>query len=230
MLSNYSLLRLPEAERPRERLMHYGSEAVSTIELLAIILGSGSKSTPVLKIAEEIMVRFESLKGVAEASVQELCQIPGLGPAKAIQVKAALTIGMRASKQTISPRVKIEHPSHAYHLIKDELEHETREVILVILLDTKGGVINHQLISIGTLSQALIHPREVFHPAIRHKAASIIIAHNHPSGEITPSKQDYDVTNTLIQVGKIIGIPVQDHLIIGHNGYTSLRQEGVQFT
>lgn len=229
MLSNYSLLRLPEAERPRERLMQYGSEAVSTVELLAIILGSGSKTTPVLKIAEDIMVRFETLKGVAEATIPELCQIPGLGPAKAIQVKAALTIGMRASKQTIGPRIKIEHPVHAYHLIKDELEQETREIIIVILLDTKGGVINHQVVSMGTLSQALIHPREVFHPAIRHKAASIILAHNHPSGELTPSKQDYEVTETLIQVGKIIGIPVQDHLIIGHRGYTSLRQEGFKF-
>lgn len=229
MSSNYSLLQLPEAERPRERLMQLGSEAVSTMELLAIILGSGSKSTPVLKIAQDIMVRFGTLNQIAEASIQELCLIPGLGKAKAIQIKAALTLGMRASKQTICPRLKVEHPSHAYHLVKDELERETREIILVILLDTKGGVINHQVVSIGTLAQALVHPREVFHPAIRNKAASIILVHNHPSGDTTPSKQDYEITDTLIQVGKIIDIPIQDHLIVGRTGFTSMRQEGVKF-
>lgn len=229
MSNAYSLLRLPEAERPRERLMLLGSEAISTIELLAIILGSGSKTTPVLKIAQEIMVRFKTLGQIADASIEELCQIPGLGPTKAIQIKAALTLGMRASKQTATARLKIEHPSHAYHLLKDELERESREVVMVILLDTKGGVINHQVVSIGTLSNSLIHPREVFHPAIRNKAASIILVHNHPSGETTPSKQDIEVTETLIEVGRIIGIPVQDHIIIGRLGFTSMRQEGHKF-
>lgn len=230
MLSSYSLLKLPETERPRERLATHGSEAVSTMELLAIILGSGTRTMPVLKLAQELMARFGTLHKLTEATLAELCQIPGLGQAKAIQIKAAISLGMRAAKQAVAPRLKVEHPTHAYHLIKDEVERETRELFLVILLDTKGGVITHQVVSVGTLAQALIHPREVFYPAIRHKAASIILVHNHPSGDATPSKQDHEITESLISVGKIMGIPVQDHLIVGHGTFTSLRQEGVCFS
>lgn len=227
MLSSYSLLRLPEAERPRERLAQLGAEAVSTVELLAIVLGSGSRTTPVLKIAQQIMMHFESLERLSAASIEELCEIPGLGPAKAIQIKAAISLGMRVNKGPLSRRNKIEHPLQAYLLVKELLQNETRELTVVILLDTKGGVINHQIVSIGTLAEALIHPREVFYPAIKHKASSLILIHNHPSGDTTPSKQDIEVTETLIHVGKIMGIPVRDHLIIGSRGFTSMRQEGL---
>jgi DNA repair protein RadC len=228
-MSHYSIHQLPEEDRPRERLVRFGPEAMSTAELIAAILGSGTKTMPVLQLAHEIVVRFGSLRQLAEATLSELCHIKGVGLAKAIQLKAALSLGMRASKQEITPKYRIEHPLHAYHLIKDELENEKRELFIVILQDTKGYVICHEVVSIGSLSQTLVHPREVFYPAIRHKAASMIIAHNHPSGDPTPSVQDYETTKTLLEASRLICIPIHDHLIIGYQQYSSLRQKGVSF-
>jgi DNA repair protein RadC len=226
---SYSVLDLPETERPRERLARQGAETLSTIELLAIIFGSGTKEVPVLKLAQELMVRFGSLQNLSQATVEELCQIRGLGQAKAIQLKAVFCLGVRASKENIGSKYKIEHPQHAYHLIKDLVQWEKRELFLAILLDTKGFLITHEIVSIGTLSNTLVHPREVFYIAIRHKAASLIIAHNHPSGDPTPSTEDYELTKVLVEAGATIGIPIRDHLIVGQNGYVSLRQKGFSF-
>lgn len=228
--SSYTIQQLPEQDRPRERLLRTGPEALSSAELIALILGSGTKSMPVLQLAHEILSRFGCLSKLAEATVQELCQIKGVGQAKAIQLKACFNLGARASRQTIPPKYKIEHPAHAYHLIKEELENEKRELFVVVLLDVKNYVINHQIVAVGTLSQTLVHPREVFYPAIRHKAASLILAHNHPSGDPTPSSEDYAVTTQLIDVGGVIGISVNDHLIIGQQAYISLRRQGFSFT
>jgi len=226
---NYTIHHLPVDERPRERLMRYGSESISTTELLAIILGSGMRGKTVLQLSQELLSCFGGVKGIAEATVEELCQIKGLGVAKAVQLKAAFSLGIKAAACSESPKFRIDNPIHAYHLVKDELEHEKRELFVVILLDTRGCVICHNVVAIGTLSQALVHPREVFYPAIRHKAASVILAHNHPSGDPTPSKYDIEVTESLVEAGKLIEIPIQDHLIIGRNSYTSLRQKGIQF-
>jgi DNA repair protein RadC len=228
--TGYSIQQLPESDRPRERFLQHGPEAMSSAELIAILLGSGTQGMPVLKLAHEIVTRFGGLKQLAEATIEELCQIRGVGLAKAVQLKACFNLGLRVSKQDVSQKYRIENPLHAYHLLKDELQKETREVFVTILLDTKGGVITHLVVSIGTLSNTLVHPREVFYPAIRHKAASIILAHNHPSGDPTPSQEDYEVTKDLIRAGHLMGIPVNDHIIIGGHGYTSLRQKGMSFT
>lgn len=225
----YSIQRLPEAERPRERLLKHGAESLATSELIAILLGSGMKGMPVLQLAQEIVMHFGTMQRLAEATVAELCAIKGLGQAKALQLKAAFSLGQRVANQAPSAKFRIEHPVHAYNLVKEELEHEKRELFLIILQDVKGCVINHQIIAIGTLSNALVHPREVFHPAIRNSAASIILVHNHPSGDPTPSPQDYDVTQTLVDAGRLVGIPVNDHLIIGEKKFVSLRQQGVNF-
>lgn len=222
----YTIQHLPETERPRERLHRLGPEALSTVELIAIILGSGSKTMPVLRLAEEIMIHFNSLQRLSEASVEELCEIKGLGLVKATQLKSALSLGLRASKQTSTVKYRIENPTHAYHLIKDEFVNEKREVILAILQNVKGDLICHQIVAIGTLSKSLVHPREIFYPAIRHKAASLILAHNHPSGDPTPSKEDIQITKLLIEVGTLIGIPLNDHLIVGDQHFVSLRQLG----
>lgn len=221
----YTIHQMPENERPRERLKQYGPEAISSAELIAIILGSGTKGCSVLQMAQDLLVRFGSLQNFAEASLEELQQVKGLGIAKAIQLKAALSLGIRASKQTIFHKFKILHPLHAYHYIKDELEHENRELVIVLLQDSKGGVLSHQVISIGTFSQALVHPREVFRPAIRHHAASLVLVHNHPSGDPTPSNEDIEVTRILIEAGYLMDIPLNDHLVVGHGSYVSLRQE-----
>jgi DNA repair protein RadC len=229
MQSQYSIFQMPESERPRERLLKHGPETLTTSELIAIILGSGMKGIPILQLAQEIVSRFGNTTKLSEATVEELCTIKGLGPAKALQLKAALSLGMRVSKQTQSARYRIEHPVHAYNLIKDELENEHRELFMVILQDTRGYAIGQHVISIGTLSNTLVHPREVFHPAIRHHAASIILAHNHPSGDPTPSKEDYEITSTLLEVSRVMDIPINDHLIVGAKSYISLRQLGLKF-
>ncbi|MFI5344294.1 MAG: DNA repair protein RadC [Chlamydiales bacterium] len=163
---------------------------------------------------------------VAEATLSEILEIKGIGLAKALQLKAALGLGLRASKSPIAHKYRIDHPMHAYHLIKDEIAAEKREHFIVILQDTKGYVICHEIVSIGTLSQTLVHPREVFYPAIRHKAASMIVAHNHPSGDPTPSPQDIDLTKSLLQASQLMGIPLYDHIIIGRESYLSMRQMG----
>lgn len=230
MSGTYSIHRLPEAERPRERLMRCGAESLTAAELIAVLLGSGTKSSPVLQLAQEIVARFESLQKLGDATIEELCQIKGIGVAKAIQLRAAFNLGVRISRQAFAPKFKIEHPLHAYHLVKDELQFEKREVFVVILQDAKGCSLGHHIVAIGTLTQAPVHPREVFYPAIRHKAASLILVHNHPSGDLTPSKQDSELTKKLIEAGRIVGIPVNDHLIISEQGYLSLRQRGGLFT
>ncbi len=226
----YSIQHLPEADRPRERFLRHGPESMSTAELIAIILGSGTRGISVLQLAQDIVAQFGSLKKLSETTVEEFRKIKGLGTAKAIQLCAAISLGMRASKKAPTQKYKIKHPLHAYNLVKDELENEKRELFLTILQDVKGYVINHQVVAVGTLSSSLIHPREVFYPAVRNHAASLILAHNHPSGDPTPSPEDIEVTNNLIEVGKMMGIPVHDHLIVGENSYVSLRQHGLSFS
>jgi DNA repair protein RadC len=189
-------------------------------------LGSGSKEKSVLELAHELIIRFGGVRQLADATLSELMEIKGMGSVKALQLKAALNLGMRVSKQVAQSQYRIDHPLHAYNLLKDELQFEKRERFIVILQDVKGRVICHEMVSVGTLSQTLVHPREVFYPAIRHKASSVIVAHNHPSGDPTPSPQDFALTQTLVEAGRLISIPLQDHLIIGDNRYISLRQLG----
>lgn len=229
MTNSYSIQNLPLEERPRERLLRFGAEAITSAELIAIILGSGMKGMPVMQLAQEIVMRFGSMQELSEATIEELCTIKGLGQAKALQLKAAFSLGSRLTRKTNGAKYRIEHPVHAYHLVKDELEKERRELIVVILQDIKGCAICHQVVAIGTLSNALVHPREVFYPAIRHNAASLILVHNHPSGDPTPSPQDIELTAEIVKAGRLMSIPVNDHLIVGHQGYVSLRQRGVEF-
>ncbi len=225
----YSIPHLPQEERPRERLVRFGPESLSTTELVALILGSGTKTKPVLQLAQEIVAYFGSLQKLANATLSELCEIKGIGLAKAIQLKAAINLGIRASQYVIAAKYRIQNPLHAYHLVKDSLEKETRELFIVILQDTKGCVICHETVAIGSLSNVLVHPREVFYPAIRHKAASLILIHNHPSGDPSPSPEDYALTKSLVEAGKLMGLPIQDHLIVGYQTYISLREQGFHF-
>jgi DNA repair protein RadC len=227
----YSIQQLPAEDRPRERLMRAGAEALSAAELIAIILGSGSKSKPILQLAHEIVARFGGLQQLAEATLAELLEIKGVGMAKAIQLKAAFNLGIRATnKSDIQVKYRLEHPLHVYQLIKDELAYDKRELFMAILQDVRGCVIAREIISIGSLSETLVHPREVFYPAIRHKAASLIVAHNHPSGDPTPSKRDLDLTQLLVEASRVVRIPLHDHLIIGHENFVSLRQTGFNFS
>ncbi len=224
--TRYDVQKLPLDERPREKMRLQGGESLSSLELIAVILGSGTKDCPVLQLAQDIMMHFGSLQKLHEATLEEMCQVKGLGMAKAMQLKAAFHLGVKFSKQVVPAKARMDNPSNAYNLIRDELQHETREHFIVILVDAKGYVICHEVIAVGTLTSALVHPREVFYPAIRHKAVSLILAHNHPSGDPTPSPEDFEVTKVLIQVGQVLDIPVRDHIIVGDQTYISMRQRG----
>lgn len=225
----YSIRHLPEEERPRERLLRLGPEALTVVELLAILLSSGTKEKPVMQLSQQLIAHFGSLEKLSTATVQELCQIKGIGKAKAIKLRAAFSINQRFAKTSSTSKLKVENPLNAYNLVKDELSSETREVFILIFLDVKGCYIGHETAAIGTLTQALVHPREVFYPAIRNKAVSLVIVHNHPSGDLTPSKEDLELTKKLIEVGRMVGIPVNDHLIVSSKGYISLRQKSDLF-
>lgn len=216
---------IPQEERPRERLLHHGPEGLSTAELIAIILGSGTRGKPVLHLAQELLSHFGSLTKLADASIEELCQFKGLGQAKAIQLKAAFSVGVKLSKQPLMPRYRIDSPLHAYHLLKEELENEKQERVVVLMQDIRGYLIGCETVSLGTLNQVLIHPREVFYPAIRRKAAAVILAHNHPSGDPTPSEQDFAATQSILEAGRMLDIALHDHLVIGREGFVSIREE-----
>ncbi len=217
---------LPIAERPRERLMRDGVEALSIPELIAIVLGSGTQGKSVLDLSQEIFSRFGSLPRLLDASIVELMEIKGIGKAKAIQLKAVFGIAEKCKKTLQLDKLLIDRPSIAFELARGEIALYKQEVLLVILRDVRGCLIHREKVSIGTLSEVLVHPREVFYPAIRHKAHSMILAHNHPSGDPTPSQTDLELTGALIRSGKVLGIGLVDHLIICSEAYVSLQQRG----
>lgn len=216
---------LPSSERPRERLVQQGLNALSLAELFAIVLGSGTKNKSVLDLSRELLVHFGSLENLFDASIAELMQIKGIGQAKAIQLKAVFGIVLRCRQSTFSATPITSH-RQAYLIAKEEIEGCKQEVLLVLLRDVKGCLIHREHVAIGTLSQVLAHPREIFYPAVRHKAHSFILAHNHPSGDPTPSAADLNLTRCLIHSAHLMGIGLDDHLIIGRNAYTSLHQKG----
>ena len=224
---NYSLKELPLSERPRERLLLHGPSALSSMELIALILGSGTRGKSVLALSQELLSHFGSLLRLQEATIEDLCQVKGLGKAKAIQLKAALTLASRASRERTPPPDRLETPLKAYLWVRDLVVHEKKEVFGVILLDAKGAPIRWEVVSVGTLTQTLVHPREVFHPAIRYLAASLILVHNHPSGDPTPSPEDRRLTRQLYTASASMGIPILDHLIIGKQGFISFKESSL---
>lgn len=217
---------LPEEERPRERMVRDGIDALSLSELIAIVLGSGTQGKSVLDLSQEILEHFGGLEKLLDASIVELMQIKGIGRAKAIQLKAVFGIALKCRKPAASSKRTIASAFQAYELAQGEIAHFPQEVLLVILRDIRGNVIHHERISMGTLSQVLVHPREVFYPAVRHKAHSLILAHNHPSGDPTPSKSDLQLTRGLIEAGQVMSIGFVDHLIVCRDRYVSLREQG----
>lgn len=216
---SYTIAQLPTDDRPRERLQLLGADALSTAELIAIVLGSGMRGKSVLALSQEILARYPN---PGKATLAELCEINGLGPAKAVQLHAALALSSRINHSR-DVRQKIVSPEAAYSLVRDRLEEATQEHFLVLLLDAKCRLITIETVAVGTLTEVLVHPREVFRPAIRHSAAGLILVHNHPSGDPTPSDEDKSVTLSLSQAAELLQIEFHDHLIIGNNSFKSLR-------
>lgn len=218
---------IPSDERPRERLLQYGADALSVSELLAILLRTGTEKYSALGLADHLLSTFGSLRGVAGATIEEMSRIHGLGPAKAAQIKAAIEFGRRLVASSEEERPKVRSPQDVYNLLGPTLRDQKREHFIALLLDTKGGVFRQVTVSVGDLSSSLVHPREVFTEAVRRSAASILVAHNHPSGDPTPSPEDAAVTRRLVEAGSLLGIEVLDHVVLGDNRWVSLREKGL---
>jgi DNA repair protein RadC len=217
---------LPVAERPRERLIHYGPDKLSVVELMAIILRTGARRRSVLALAEELIITFQDLRGLAKASWEELAQIPGVGPAKAIQLKAAFELGRRVLTGTPASLPVIRKPQDVFELLRAGFQDLDREYFKVVHLNIKNQVLKIETTAIGLLSSAPVHPREVFKVAVKTNSASLILAHNHPSGDPRPSRDDLALTGRLREAGDIIGIAIVDHVIFGDNCFLSLKEQG----
>ncbi len=212
----YLISELPENERPRERLLNYGCDALSNIELLAIILRTGPRGKSTLDLARELLNYFKgNLVELSTATPTTLSTIKGIGKAKSAELKATFALASRMAKQIAVDKQKIGDPKEAADFFREFFRGKKQEELRVLLLNTKNIIIHEELVTRGLLDRSPIHAREIFRTAIQHSAAKIILAHNHPSGDPSPSKQDISITKALIQAGKIIGIEVVDHVIIG---------------
>lgn len=216
-------------ERPRERLLQVGPMAVSTAELLAIILRTGVKGEGVLRLAERLLAQFQDLPGLARASVAELKGVNGIGEAKAIEIKAALEIGRRLIASAPQERPCVTTPADAANLLMSEMMFLEKEHLKLVLLDTRNRVLSTPTIYVGSLNSSVIRIGELFRAALKENAAAFIVAHNHPSGDPSPSPEDIQVTRQLAQAGKLMDIQVLDHIIIGHQRYVSLKERGLGF-
>ena len=218
---------LPSDERPRERLAKYGPQALSTSELLAIVLRTGTRERSAISLAQEILKEHKGLRGVANASVDELARTKGIGVVKGVQIAACVELGRRLAEDSRHQLDIIQSPGDAANLFKHRMRDESKEFFEALLLDSKNRVLKRVTVSIGSLNNSIVHPREVFKQAIAASAAGIIVAHNHPSGDPTPSAEDRMVTARLVECGKLVGIDVLDHLIIGDNRWLSLKELGM---
>ena len=224
MRDSFTIHDLPLGERPRERLLKLGSEALSAQEILAVILGRGTKGESVMMTSQKLLSRFGNLKGVANASVEELSQTTGIGPAKATQIKAALELSRRLEADAgEKPQPVLKSPEDVTAEVRSLLKGKKKEHFLVLCLDTRNRLINLRLVSVGSLDTSVVHPREVFKEAISSCAASVIFAHNHPSGDPEPSKEDIELTKRLAKAGEILGIDVLDHIIVCDKSFASLK-------
>ena len=221
---------LPTTERPRERLEHHGPEALSNTELLAITLRTGVGGQNVLELSNSLLAQHGGLVGLARASFTELRATKGIGPVKVAQLKAALELGRRLLVTAPQARPQVRSPADAANLLMGEMGLLEQEHLRTLLLDTKNHVLGSPTIYVGSVNTSLIRVAEVFREAIRANCAGIIVAHNHPSGDPTPSPEDVAVTEQIVAAGKLLDIEVVDHLVIGHQRYVSLKERGLGFS
>jgi len=217
----------PRGEGPRERLLSHGSASLSTAQLLAVLLRTGGRrGQTALELSRRVIAHFGSVEELAHAGPEELQQIPGVGPAGAATISAALELGRRAHPAGRNRRPAFSSAAEAASWLMPRMAHLRKELFVALLLDGKNRLIRQVRISEGSLSSSIVHPREAFLPAVRASAASVIFAHNHPSGDPGPSREDLAVTEQLRQAGGILGIAVLDHVIIGAGEFTSLAGSG----
>lgn len=220
---------LPEDERPRERLYKYGPQDLKTSELLAIIIRVGSNEASALQVAERLLQKYDgNLKRLASENETQIAEgIKGLGPSKAAQIMAAFELGRRLAAFIDADKPQINSPADVAHLMTPDMRDLNKETLQVLCLDTKNFVTKRRCIFEGSLNASIVHPREIFRFAVEEAAASIILVHNHPSGDPEPSSDDIQVTKQLVEVGKYVEIPVLDHIIIGEGRFVSLKEQGL---
>lgn len=222
-----SITDLPPDQRPRERLLAEGEQALSDAELLAIILRSGTRDETAIGLAHRLLAKYGNFRALATRTAAELSSLKGIGPAKTAQIKAAFEIGRRhASQQAAAPGRKITDSHAVFEMCEPALRDRKKETFIVLLLDTRNRVFREIAVSEGTLTASLVHPREVFSEAIRESACAIVCVHNHPSGDPTPSRRDREITRRLYATGKLTGIRLLDHVIVGDGRYYSFADEG----
>lgn len=221
-------------DRPRERLIGFGADALSNSELLAIVLRSGFRDEPVTSLAKRLLHSFDnSLLKLSRATHAELVQLKGIGPAKAAEIIAAFTLARRLQAFTSPDGIRISGPQDAADFMVAKLQHLTQEEFYIILLDTKNFIEKTIQVTKGLLDRSQIHAREVFRPAIHHNSHKVLLAHNHPSGDPTPSQDDIKSTRKLVEAGDLLGIQVIDHIVVGHakggrtKSYVSMKEAGL---
>ncbi|MXZ90722.1 MAG: JAB domain-containing protein [Chloroflexi bacterium] len=225
-----TIRQLPANERPRERLREHGPRYLNNAELVAILLRTGIAGENAISLATRIIAEFEGLGGLARAGYAELCDQRGLSDAKTCEIMAALELGRRIASLAPEERAQISCPQDAANLVSAEMELLAQERLVVLLLNTRNQVVARRTIYIGTVNSSAVRPAEVLRPAIRENAPSIIMVHNHPSGDPTPSPEDVAITRDLVAAGKLMDIELLDHLVIGQAGrFTSLKEKGLGF-
>lgn len=223
----YLIKEMPLHERPRERLMKYGADSILTHELIAIVFRTGHLKLSALELAKQLLYQYDSLKELAHAPIQEYQSISGIGSSKAVELKAAFELGRRSVRETFPKKLTLTSPEAIFQFLKDKYELKTQEHLIALYLNTKGELIKQEVLFIGSLNTSVIHPRDIFKHAVLNSAASIVIVHNHPSGDPTPSKPDIDVTKVIASNGSMMDIPLLDHIILGRDRYFSFKEKGV---
>ncbi len=218
-----SIKNWPKQERPRERLLERGPEALSDAELLALLLvtGAANRDLTALDCGRMVLQRHSSLRGLSGVPCAELCRTPGVGPGKASRIQAALELGRRAVMEKRRVGTVFQISRDVFESYSARLRDAKQEIFTVILLDSKNRFLREVTVAIGSLNQSIVHPREVFRPAVQEAAASVIFVHNHPSGDPAPSEEDVRVTERLVEAGRLLGICVLDHIIVGEGRYFS---------
>lgn len=218
---------LPESDRPRERLIRLGSNSLSDAELLAIILRVGNPETTAIDLARKLLKEFGGFRGIDSKSVAQLCEVNGVGPAKAAQIKAALEIGKRLAVEQVRGKGKVESSDDVFGMVSPHLRNLSREVFKVLLLTSRNTIIEEKIIFEGSLTESIVSPREIVKEALNQSAAAVVFVHNHPSGNPSPSEEDKRVTRHLKTACETVGISVLDHIIIGSDGYYSFADSGL---
>jgi DNA repair protein RadC len=225
--SSFTIHDLPAEERPRERLKKFGSQALSSPELLALVIGRGIAGKSALVIAHELLKRFKSVKRISEATVEELSGIDGIGLAKAAQLRACFELGRRQDLEDEPSRYELTNPQSVVKAVRASIQDKAKEHFKLVLLNVRNTILDISTISIGTVNASLVHPREVFKKAIAHGASSVVLAHNHPSGNPEPSEDDVRLTQRLVEAGRLLGIEVLDHIVVTTKDFVSFKERGL---